>query len=187
MSSLKEKLQELFTAQEQNIGEYEITLYPHEGVELHVEYRTYLDGYEYLFDVQSINAKVDKTLKPVLDLLGFEDGYVDEDNETVNDAVEEYLSGVYTYFDDLFAELNDFDEFGDIEYHFNVTSLDEDWANFEDFWTEVENTTEIGNFPITEDYTARITKGSKVIEIGCQSTTIDKVRELVARWEEVNK
>lgn len=184
---MKEKLEELFNAQVQNLGEYELTLYPHEGVELHVEYRTFIEGYEYLFNVQSIQAKVDKTLKPVLDLLGFEDGYVDEDNEQVNNAVEEYLSGLYSYFDDLYADLNDFEEFGDIEYHFSVSDLPDDWASFDDFWNEVENETEIGNFEITEDYTARITKGSNVIEIGCQTTTIEKVRELVSRWEAAQK
>lgn len=187
MSSLKEKLEELFNAQVENIGEYEVTLYPHEGVVLTVEYRTYISGYEYLYEVQSVSAKVDKTLKPVFDLLGYEDGYVDEDNQAVNDAVEEYLSGVISYFEDLYNELLDIEGFSDVEDNFSINEIPDDWSSFESFWEDVQNETDVGNFPITEDYTARITKGSKIIEIGCQSTTIDKVRELVTLWEKANK
>lgn len=189
--SFKETLELYYKFLQENVGDYNVTFYPENvsGVELVVEYSTYVRDGEYNYDVTYIKSRLDKEAAKLVSFFGYDEDRDWSDAIDVGEDMDSYLIILMNQLPDIWDELQGYDEYYDIEGNFDLDHIHENYSSFEEFWDEVESETDIGKTEIelNDEYNAVVGKGDEYVTVGCQSIHIDKIKAVVKAWEQAQK
>lgn len=177
-NEIKEKLETFYEWQKEAVGDFTETHEIVEGIWVDITYETSLVYGDYDFYVSSAVGTDDKT-KKIIEVLHEGDF---ENSDVVQDRIREYLSGLSEEANAMYAELLD------CELGVDLDDLSFNYDNFDNLWEDVEENLEDQEVVVklTNQYSAVMKKGFQTVTVGCQEIHIDKIREVVAAFNELN-
>lgn len=184
---LEKALKILWQWRRTNVGNYTEVLESKNGkLKVEVSYTTEVRNGTYQWYWDEATPKLTKEQKNAFDALGLDDGDIVEYLD-ISEILKIYLQDLRTEQEDFVQEVWDSDEDNILDHtYFDMDEIHE-YATFEDLWEQVveheELTTDV---KLNDRYNATITQGSNDVTVGCQTINIERIRQVVEAWDEVN-
>lgn len=181
----KEQAKAIWDIYTANKKQQSVSFSPLVGVDVTLMY-LYTFSLRYGIDIELVDSKVklSKELKKFSDNFGVDFEYFVHDIPLDAHISKREFNALNRAFD---KARNSFPEI----IRNRVSQLDS-YSSFEQFWNAIQEQVEELNAPaptmvkLNLSYTAKVTKGSKDVRVGCQTIPIENIKELVRVIEYVN-
>ncbi len=178
---IKEKLEIFYEWQKLAIGTYTETFTLADGIYVDITYQTEMAWGGYEFYVEKAVGH-DENSRNILKSLNLD--HVLYESDAVSNILSFYLSNLVDEAREMYDEL--VDAGADDGVYLDTLSID--YATFEDLWEDV-----VDNFKekhvkvnLNNEYDAIIEKDNVYVMVGCQKIHIDRIREVVEEYDELN-